>query len=92
VYSGSVDKGDSPKEPVSDVLYPVIDRIDKVRIIDDEEDIDFAANKVVGVVSATYYWRDVLKNVLPDGKEGLIAVFENSWRAWPTIYFTYQIK
>jgi hypothetical protein len=92
VFSGSVDQGDDPMEPVSDILYPVIDRFDKIQIITDKDDTNVTDsnvnNKVVAVLAGVFYWRDVLKNVLPDGKKGLVVVIENTC----TSTFTYQIE
>jgi hypothetical protein len=84
--------GDNPLEPASEIIYPVVNRLDRIQIVDDNE-LDNDSSDVVGIISATFYWRDVLKKVLPNGKEGLVVVVENaaSWASKPTI-FTYQIK
>jgi hypothetical protein len=96
VFSGSVRQGDDPMEPVSDILYPVVNRFDKIQILSDE-DIDSKNsenkgseinNQVVAIFSASFYWRDVLKNVLPDGKKGLVVVIENPC----TAPFTYLVE
>jgi hypothetical protein len=88
-FSGSVSRGDDAFEPVSDILYPVIDAIDRIQIFpshtsDDTEDDD---TKVVAVLSASFYWRDVMKNILPSGR-GIVVVVENPC----TASFSYQIR
>ena len=37
-----------------------------------------STNDVVGVLSVTFYWRDLMKNVLSDKTNGMHAVVENS--------------
>jgi hypothetical protein len=75
-------------------LYPVIDRVDRIQIIPNQDSTDRKTkevnytNKVVAVLSASFYWRDALQNVLPTKKMGLVAVFENPCSA----AFTYQIE
>jgi hypothetical protein len=84
VFSGSVSEGDDPREPISDLLYPIVDRTDRIQLINN----DTISQNVVAVLSASFYWRDVLKNVLPAGKQGLIIVIDNPC----TASFTYQIE
>jgi hypothetical protein len=43
---------------------------------------------VVAVLSSSFYWRDVLKDVLPEQSKGLVVVIENSCSA----SFTYQVE
>jgi hypothetical protein len=73
-YSGSVAANENPMEPVSDIIYPFAN--------------EFDSDNIVAVNAATFYWRDVLKNVLPPGKEGLVIVIENPC----TASFTYQVE
>jgi hypothetical protein len=83
-YSGSVAEGDNPMEPISDILYPIIDQTDHIQLLSNNT----KSQDVVAVLSATFYWRDVLKNVLPPGKQGLFIVIDNPC----TASFTYQIE
>ena len=48
----------------------------------DEERYD-----AVGLLAATWYWRDVIKDLLPEGSTGFVVVFENPCN--PS--FTYQL-
>jgi hypothetical protein len=89
VYAGSVSPGDDPFEPVSDIIYPVIDTIDRIQIFSptSNETKQNDDTKVVSVVSASFYWRDVMKNVLPSGR-GIVVVIDNPCAA----SFSYQIR
>jgi hypothetical protein len=104
IYSGSISPGDNPMEPTSDILYPIINELDRIKLFSSEDDkalntttgstgnnttrTGIRENSVVAVMGATFYWRDVMKNALPSGKLGLVVVMENPC----TVAFTYQIK
>jgi hypothetical protein len=111
IYSGSIRPGDNAMEPVSDILYPILNEIDRIQLFttsnnnNDTYDSNRSNNNtdtitqsttgqnntnhpVVAVMAATFYWRDVMKNTLPSGKQGLIVVIENPCM----VSFTYQIK
>ena len=70
-----------------DILYPIIDNISRVNVAG-SEDYDAANNTIVGVLAATVYWRDIVRNILPPGMNGIAVVFNNSC----TKSFTYQIN
>ena len=71
-------------EPLTTIFYPVIDNVETVKV-DDNENV--GKKQVVGCLSLTLYWRDLIKSILPRGSNGIIVVFENPCN--PT--FTYQI-
>ena len=85
-------------EPVSDIMYPIINVLDRIQIIDNDaasnsnlNDTVYNTNtttEVVAVLAATFYWRDVMRNTLPTGEQGLVVVISNPC----TASFTYQIK
>jgi hypothetical protein len=75
--------GEDPGEPLSNMIYPIINRVDKV-VIPTEE----AESKVVAIVVASIYWREYLTRVLPEDSKGIHVVFENPCN--PS--FTYQIE
>jgi hypothetical protein len=87
-FAGSVCPGDDAYEPVSDILYPVIDSIDRIQILSSNTRIESKENetRVVGMLSASFYWRDVMKNLLPSGR-GVVVVVDNPC----TASFSYQI-
>jgi hypothetical protein len=87
-----IDPGDNPLEPTADIIYPVINQFDSIKLIENDklEDpaIESDTNEVVAILSSTFFWRDVLKNVLPEISKGLIVVIENAC----TVSITYQIE
>jgi hypothetical protein len=67
-----VQPGEEPMEPVSDIFYPILPNA-----ADDVSISNNANNDVVSILSMTIYWRDMLKNILPTGANGVDVVFEN---------------
>jgi len=84
-FKDLIDPNEEPMEPVSDIYYPIIDKIDSVTTID--EAYDPQNFDVKGFISLSIYWRDTMKNVLPLGSDGIVVVFESDCN--PT--FTYQM-
>ena len=78
---------EDPMEPLSAFKYPIIDRAAEMLNTNNESTYNVDDNKVVGLLTTEVYWRDTLKDILPEGSEGIVAVFENECN--PT--FTYQI-
>jgi len=77
---------EDPMEPISDYLYPIIDSsLDQLNL---HEGSNKNESNVVGILSASVYWRDALKDILPKGSKGLHVVFENECN--PT--FTYEVN
>jgi hypothetical protein len=76
--------GEKANEPASEIYYPI--RKNSYPLLNRNDDISI--NKVEGVIGATFYWRDMLRNTLAEGRDGLFVVFENPCS--PT--FTYQIQ
>jgi hypothetical protein len=81
-YSDYVKHGQNVTEPISDIIYAVIDSVD----IDSTTTTD--RSNTVGVLITTIYWRDVLEGILPINEDGIIIVFQNP--CCPS--FTYQLK
>jgi len=75
---------EEPMEPISDIFYPILEDANRLIKVGNETD----ETDVVGIFSIAIYWRDTIKNILPYGSNGVIAVFENPCN--PT--FTYQIN
>jgi hypothetical protein len=67
---------------MSDLIYPVVDKLDDVKTIDSQ------SYRVVATVATTIYWREFIKRILPENSRGIVVVFENP--CCPS--FTYQIK
>jgi hypothetical protein len=85
-YSDFIRPDEPSNEPMSGIIYPVIDRIDSV--ITSGDNYDPAQYNIVATVATSFYWREVVSSVLPPGHIGLVVVFENPCN--PS--FTYQIK
>ncbi len=69
-------------EPLSTIFYPIINSINDVTI-----DPDVVEQPVVGIFALSFYWRDLIKNILPPNSKGVIVVFENTCEQ----VFTYRI-
>ena len=76
---------EEPMEPLTSYKYPLIDNAAK--ILNQQDGYVIEDNRVVALLVAEVYWRDALKDILPDGSDGIVAVFENDCN--PT--FTFHI-
>jgi Adenylate and Guanylate cyclase catalytic domain len=74
-------------EPASEILYPVIDRVDRVRVVG-SVDYNPKDNQIVAMLATSIYWRSFIRNILPHGSNGTHLVFSNPC----TKSFTYQIN
>lgn len=74
---------DNPKEPVSDLYYPVVDELSEVN-----NGADPSKNKLVGMLASSLYWRTLIRDILPSSSKGLVIVFENPCNE----AFTYQVR
>jgi hypothetical protein len=63
-------------EPFGDLYYPILDTAaDSVTISDKQSGT--SASNVVGIFAMTFYWRDLLKDILPPGSHGAVVVVGN---------------
>jgi hypothetical protein len=60
---------------------PILDNVDSIEM---ENPADY---QLLGFLTVSVYWRDILANILPRGDNGLVVVFENECN--PT--FTFQL-
>lgn len=86
-FSQFIAVGDDPYEPVMDIFYPIINDISEVKIAGTDE-YDAKNHSLVGVLAATVYWRNIIRNTLTPGSNGIDVVFNNTC----TKSFTYQIN
>ena len=78
-----------PIHSISDVYYPILaDGSSSIHVMKDNEDYDPSEHELGGFLAAPIYWRDLIKGILPEGSNGIVAVFENPCN--PT--FTYQVR
>ena len=84
-----LDPDEEPMEPVSDIYYPLMD--ESLEVLDVFKDANYTpptTNETFhGLFAMSMYWRDLLKNILPDASSGIVIVFDNP--CGPS--FTYQI-
>lgn len=73
---------------VSDVHYPILaDGSSRIQMMENDEAYDPSHHRLGGVLTATIYFRDLIKGILPDGSNGIAIVFDNPCN--PS--FTYQV-
>jgi hypothetical protein len=75
-------------EPVSDIFYPLLES--SLDYLDLFADSGYEPQKenFKGIFAMSIYWRDLLRDILPVGSDGVVVVVENPCN--PT--FTYQIN
>lgn len=56
------------------LIYPIIDQQEELRI--DLEKVE--DDELVGSLSFGIFWRDLLRNILPEKSEGILVVTENT--------------
>jgi hypothetical protein len=87
-FSSYITTGEDPMEPLSDMYYPMVEDLLDWRNVRDHPDYDPSQHKIAGIMSQSFYWRDLIKNILPHGSNGILAVFESPCN--PT--FAYEIN
>ena len=80
-------KGVEAMEPNSNIYYPILKNADNWINVNTDY-YDPKEHNFGGVLDVTFYWRDLIKGILPEGTNGIIVVFESPCN--PT--FTYQIN
>ena len=71
-----VGPGEDPTEPLSSLYYPIMDcAADYVSIASGDKTEEC---NMVGVVVVALFWRELLKNAMSVGNDGMIAVIESS--------------
>lgn len=83
-YQNFIPTDENPAEPVIELIYPIIDQKESLRI--DTKRIN--DNQLVGTLSFKLFWRDLLRNILPETAEGILVVTENACAQ----VFTYEIN
>lgn len=84
-FADYISAEEDPDEPAADFLYPIITEQDGSNIIDGNYDPSIN-HSAVGLLSTTYYWRDMLQNILPVGSNGIVVVIDTCLAS-----FTYMI-
>jgi Adenylate and Guanylate cyclase catalytic domain len=74
-------------ELVSDLYYPIVNELDRVDVAG-SKDYDPIQHDLVGVLSAPFYWRAMIRENLPPDSKGIVVVISS-----PCNYpFSYQIN
>ena len=87
IFAPYISADEEPYEPVMDIFHPIINDISRVRVAG-SNDYDAQNNTLLGVLAATVYWRNILKNSLPQGSSRIAIVYNSTC----TKAFTYQIN
>jgi Adenylate and Guanylate cyclase catalytic domain len=70
-----------------DVFYPIVDDISRVDI-SGSDNTNLTDKAVVGALAVSIYWRELIRDILPPGSNGIVVVVRNPC----TESFTYQIN
>ena len=70
--------GTSVDQPISDLYYPILADAADVISTGEDKPIGVGNHTVVAIFGLTFFWRDLLRNILPEGTHALVVVFENS--------------
>lgn len=80
--------GEEVVEPMSDLLCPIIADAHESANLFQNGDCNPAEHEVGGFLALSICWRDLIRNLLPQGSDGIVVVFENPCN--PT--FTHQVS
>ena len=78
-----IGEDEDPSEPFSDIYYPILESF-----ADSVYNPGNPDEPVVGSLSVTYFFKDLIRNILPNGSDGIVAVIENDCDQT----FSYQIN
>jgi Adenylate and Guanylate cyclase catalytic domain len=81
-----LEPGIDPFQPVMDVAYPIVNDLSRVEVLS-SKNYDPSKHTLVGLMTISIYWREIITNVLSPGSNGVIIVVDNDC----TDSFTYQI-
>ena len=85
-YAAFIGPDENVNEPMAEIDYPVIDRLDSIKTA--RNGTDASEHEVAAVLAIVFYWRDIIKNILPKSHDGLVIVFSNPCN----LSFSYTIK
>lgn len=71
---------EEPLEPASDLYFPIFDDLDTF-------DIDTSKVSPVATFGVTFYWRDMIRDILPESAKGILVVVDSPCSA----SFTYRL-
>jgi hypothetical protein len=66
---------EEPIEPVVDLYYPIVNTLSRIDKTNSELRTD-ANTTVVALITLTIYWPDLIRDILPEGSNGILVVVE----------------
>lgn len=85
-YKDFISSNENCMEPVGQWYYPVLDSLDHVDVTKSAEYPD--KYEVKAIVASEFYWRTLIRDIIPDGSKGIVLLFLNTCT---DDVFTYQI-
>lgn len=64
------------KEPFGDIFYPIMTNCSREGTLNSWS--NSSSNDIIGVIAVTFYWRDMLRDLLFDAVDGMHIVIENT--------------
>ena len=80
--------GENAFEPMLDVNYPIINDVTPTAVLENNNTTTSKNRPTVGIIAMSIYWRELFRNILTEGSNGLIVVVRNPCNE----AFTYQIN
>jgi hypothetical protein len=74
-------------EPISELIYPIVNNIDQVVVAGAEGYDPEEQESAVGVIISLVYWRSIIRDILPFGSNGIQVVFTSCSKT-----FTYEVN
>jgi Adenylate and Guanylate cyclase catalytic domain len=92
-YRNFLPPDEAPKEPIINIVYPIIDDLSRVELLTEPikqstNNANYSNGRVVGVIAAEIYWRELIRKLLPKRSKGIDVVFDNAC----TQSFTYRVN
>eukprot|EP00538_Stauroneis_constricta_P012892 CAMPEP_0119571340 /NCGR_PEP_ID=MMETSP1352-20130426/44071_1 /TAXON_ID=265584 /ORGANISM="Stauroneis constricta, Strain CCMP1120" /LENGTH=1278 /DNA_ID=CAMNT_0007621019 /DNA_START=47 /DNA_END=3883 /DNA_ORIENTATION=- len=81
-YKDRIAPDEIPLEPAAEIYFPMFGKADEIQATTSEKE------DAVALFAASFYWRDMIRNLLPSGTRGIIVVTENPCA--PS--FTYKVS
>ena len=87
-FQAFITTGEEPREPMSDVHYPILAHgSSRIHLMKDPDTYNPADHQLGGFLTAPIYWRDLIRGILPEGSNGMVTVFDSPCN--PS--FTYEV-
>jgi hypothetical protein len=71
-YADFIPNRDYAMDPVLDLLYPIVNDLNRVAVAG-SEDYDPTQHEIVGLLGAPFYWRHLIQGSLPLVSNGVVV-------------------